>query len=74
MCILQLSKVPMKKFHFDYIKNKYSNKSTLLFTDTDCLINEIEIENVYDDFSKNKKMFDFSSCSVNSKYYDDSKA
>ena len=64
----------MKKFHYDYIKNKYSNKPTLLFIDTDCLINEIEIENVYDDFSKNKKIFDFSSYSVNSKYYDDSKA
>ena len=35
---------------------------------------EIEIENVYDDFSKNTEMFDFSHYSAKSKYYDDSNA
>ena len=33
MCILELSKVLMHKFHYDYMKNKYGNKSRLLFTD-----------------------------------------
>ena len=33
MSILELSKVLMYKFHYDYIKNKYSNNSRLLFTD-----------------------------------------
>ena len=28
-CILELSKVLMYKFHYDYIKNKYDNKSKL---------------------------------------------
>ena len=37
MCILDLSKV-MYKFHYDYIKNKYSNNSRLLFTGTDSLL------------------------------------
>ena len=37
MCNLKWSKVLMYEFHYDYIKNKYSNKSKLLFTDTDCL-------------------------------------
>ena len=32
---------------------------------------EIETESVYDDFSKNKEMFDFSNYSVESKYDDD---
>ena len=36
MCILELSEVFMYKFDYDYIKNKYDNKSILLFTDTDC--------------------------------------
>ena len=30
--ILELSKVLMHKFHYDYMKNKYDNKSKLLFT------------------------------------------
>ena len=51
MCILKLSKVLMYKFQYDYIKNKYDNKSKLLFTDTDSLMHEIKTENVYEDFS-----------------------
>ena len=60
----------MYEFHYDYIKNKYSNKSKLLFTDTDSLMYEIKTEDVYEDFSSNKKMFDFSTYSTKSKYYD----
>ena len=34
-----------------YDKNKYDNKSKLLFTDTDSLMYEIKTEDVYEDFS-----------------------
>ena len=34
MCILEMSKLLMYEFHYDDIKNKYDNKSRLLFTDT----------------------------------------
>ena len=72
MCILELSKILMYKFHYDYIKNKYDNKSKLLFTDTDSLMYEIKTEDVYKDFSNDKEMFDFSNYLTKSKYYDDS--
>ena len=36
--MLELSKVLMYEFHYDFIKNKYNNKSKLLLTDTDNLI------------------------------------
>ena len=64
ICILELSKVLMYEFHYDYIKNKYDNKSKLLFTDTDNLMYEIKTEDVYEDFSSNKEMFDFSNYSA----------
>ena len=72
MCMLDLSKILKCKFHYDYIKNKHDNKSKLLFKDTDNLMYEIKTENVYEDFSSNKEMFDFTNYSTKSKYYDDS--
>ena len=62
----------MYEFHYDYIKNKYDNKSKLLFTYTDSLMNEIKTEDVYETFSSNKEMLDFSYYSNESKYYDNS--
>ena len=70
--ILELSKVLMYELHYDYIKNKYHNKSKLLFTDTDSLMYEIKTEIVYEDFSSNKEMFNFSNYLIESKYYGDS--
>ena len=46
MCILELSKVLIYEFHYDYITNKYDNKSKLLLTDTDKLMYEIKTEDV----------------------------
>ena len=40
--------------------------------DTDSLMHEIKTEDVYEDFSKNKELFDFSNYSAESKYYTDS--
>ena len=62
----------MYEFHYDYIKIKCHNKSKLLFTDTGSLIYKIKTEDVYKNFSSNKEIFDFSNCSTNSKYHDNS--
>ena len=50
MCIVDLSKVLIYKFHYDYIKNKNGNNSGLLFTDIDSLMYEIKAKDVYEDF------------------------
>ena len=63
MCILELHKILMHEFHYDHIKNKYGNNSRLLFRDTDSLMYDIETEDIYEDFSNEKKMFDFSNYS-----------
>ena len=59
ICTLKLRKIPMYEFHYDHIKNKYGNKWRLFFTDTDSLMYQFETENVYDNFSQNKEMFEF---------------
>ena len=48
------------------------NNLRLLFTDTNSLMYEIKTENVYEDFSSDKEIFDFSSYSTKSKCYDNS--
>lgn len=50
MCTLEMSKVLMYDFYYDYIKNKHDTKSKLLFTDTDKLMYEIKTEHIYKDF------------------------
>ena len=73
ICTLELRKVPMYvEFHCDYIKKNYDDTSRLLFTETDSLVSETETKNVYENFSRNSEMFDFSNHSAKSKYYNDS--
>jgi hypothetical protein len=40
----------MYDFHYNYIKKRYNDRATLLFTDTDSLMYEIQTEDVYKDF------------------------
>ena len=58
MCILDLSKVLMYDFHYNYIKQKYSERAKLLFTDTDSLCYEIQTEDAYKDFWIDRDKFD----------------
>ena len=61
MCILDLSKIIMFDFHYNYIKPKYGNKAKLLFTDTDSFLYEIQTEDFYKDISGDvKNRFDTS--------------
>ena len=55
VCILDLSKALIYEFHYDYIKDKYDNKSKLLLKDTDSSMHEIKTKDVYEGFSSNKK-------------------
>ena len=60
MCILDLSRLLMYEFHYDWIKDKYGNKSRLSFTDTDNLMYETKTEDVSEDIIKDKELLDFS--------------
>ena len=67
--VLELSKWMLYDFHYNFIKKNFNTE--LLFTDTDSLTYETKSENVYEDFSKWKHLFDFSNYSKDSKFLDD---
>ena len=69
-CILELSKLLMYQFHYDYVLKTF-NDAKLLFTDTDSLVYEIKNGNVYDQCFKDKHLFDFSGYPKDSIYYCD---
>ena len=54
--ILDLSKIVMYEFHYDYMKSKYSDdKLKLCYMDTDSLIYEIETSDFYEDIAGDVK-------------------
>jgi len=59
-CILELSKLTMYKFYYDYLKPKYQERCMLLFTDTDSLCCEIQTPDLYHDMSEQMHLFDTS--------------
>ena len=60
----------MHEYHYNYIKIKFDAK--LLFTDADSLTYELKREDIYEDFYKDKDLFDFSNYPEDSKFYDPS--
>ena len=68
MCILDLSKLLMYDFHYNYILPKYPD-AKLLFTDTDSLCYHIETEDIYSDFFADRERFDNSDYPSDSKFY-----
>ena len=58
--VLELSKLHMYKFHYDYMKCTYGEKAHLLFTDTDSLTYHIETPDIYADMALHPELFDTS--------------
>ena len=65
--VLELSKLAMYKFYYDFVKKK-CRKCVLLFTDTDNLCFKTE-ENFYEIMLNNKEFFDLSNFPKDSKYF-----
>ena len=59
-CVLELSKLLMYQFHYEYIRPKYQSKAKLLFTDTDSLCYELCTEDAYADMLKERHRYDTS--------------
>ena len=70
--VLEVSKLLMYEFHYQYIKTTYGKRARLLFTDTDSLMYEIQTEDLYADFFRDRHLFDFSNYKNDSPFFDNS--
>ena len=67
--ILELSKLLMYDFHYNYFKKYYDAEP--LFADTDILVYEIKgVDDVHDKIYSDKHLFNFSDYPKSSKFYD----
>lgn len=70
VAILDLSKLCIAKFHYEFIMEKYGyEKARLLFTDTDSLAYLIQTNNMVNDLIPHKSLFDNSEFPVDHELY-----
>ena len=68
MSILDISKILMYKFWYDYISSKYGDRTKLCYSDTHSFIIYIKTEDFFEDISNDvKKWFDTSNCNKSDK-------
>ena len=68
MSILDISKILMYEFWYDYIKPKYGDRAKLCYTDTDSFIIYIKTEDFFEDISNDvERWFDTSNYDENDK-------
>ena len=70
--VLELSKLHMYKFHYDFVLRRYSNgEANLLFTDTDSLVYQVHTDDLYADIASTPEHFDLSNYSQNSQCFNE---
>ena len=61
LSILDISKITMYEFWYDYVKIKYEDKARLCYRDTDSFVFNIKTKDFYKDIAENvKERFDTS--------------
>lgn len=60
MAILDISKVLMFDFYYNFLKHEYGDNVELAYTDTDSYLLQIKTDSFYDDMKRNLHLFDTS--------------
>lgn len=68
MAILDISKVVMYEYYYDFLKEKYGDNVCMLYTDTDSFIIEAETEDFYGDMMTDLQRYDTSDYPENNIY------
>lgn len=68
MSILDISKLTMYKFLYEFLKPKYQEKCCVAYTDTDSFILSIQTSDFYEDIRKNIALFDTSDYPIPNRY------
>ena len=68
LCVLDLSKIVLYRFHYNFMLKIFKDKCKLLYTDTDSLLYEIKHEDVYQIMRENPKEFDTSNYPLPNEY------
>lgn len=68
MCILDISKIYLYKFHYDYMKIQFQDNCKVLYTDTDSLIYHIRCDDIYDIMKRDLHYFDTSNYQIHNVY------
>ena len=65
LSILEIKKIVMHEFWYDYLKSKYGRRANLCYMDTDSFIVYIKTENTYLEISNDfETRFDTSNCEL----------
>ena len=70
LLILELSKIVMYEFWYDYVKPRYGEKAKLCYIDTDSFVVYIKTEDIYMDIAKDVvTRFDTSNCHLHRPFF-----